>query len=435
MTSSLSRALAWPMALLTLAMAGPAPAGGEPGPGALTLDAAADLAVTDQPLLEGFTAQARAAREEAIAARQLPDPRLVAGIADLPIETRDAFSFTRDTGTQIQIGVMQELTRSAKRASRGELAEAGARRLEAERAMSRQAIRRDASLAWLELWRSGRILALTRASLDAARAQSQAMAIALRSGRNSQAEYLAARLDAERLQDAVSSAEQDIAHARNVLARWIGDAADRPVTAEPPVPPALPVLETVIERARNHPRVAVERARLEAAQSAVALAKTAYAPDWRVELEYANRPVYSDMVSVRIGVDLPLFTRERQDRGVAAALAMQDANDSALQDVLRQVEAEARLHHHNWEHDLRRLAFYDSEIQTQADARIASAVAGWRGGRGALREILDARRAALDVRLARLQLQYDLVRRVVELTYAGVFDTGTGADTQEIHHE
>jgi cobalt-zinc-cadmium efflux system outer membrane protein len=71
----------------------------------------------------------------------LPDPQLITAIQDLPVNTDDAYSFRRDSDTQILAGVMQEFPR------------AGKRRLRAEQRLMPRSVRRDASLAWLELWR------------------------------------------------------------------------------------------------------------------------------------------------------------------------------------------------------------------------------------------------------------------------------------------
>ena len=68
-------------------------------------------------------AAARGAREMAVAAGQLPDPVLRAGVDNLPVNGPDAWSLDRDFMTMRRIGVMQEYVSSAKRA-----ATAGARR-------------------------------------------------------------------------------------------------------------------------------------------------------------------------------------------------------------------------------------------------------------------------------------------------------------------
>lgn len=393
---------------------------------ALDLDEAADLAVTAQPLLDGLDAQARAARESAVAARQLPDPQLLTGIRDLPVNTGDAYSFTRDSDTQIQIGVAQEFPRAEKRRLRGELSEREAAWLDAEHQLALRTIRRDASLAWLELWRYDQALRLTRASLREAQAQMQAVEIALKTGSATQTEFLGARLEAGRLQDAVTGVEQSVARARNALSRWIGESAFRPVRPELPSVPELPSLETVLERVRSHPQLAGVMAQAAAAQTGAELAQADYKPDWRVELGYGYRPAFSEMVMLQVGVDLPVFTRNRQDRGVSAALARKKAAESAVEDASRQLAAEARLNHQDWERLTVRLDGYDSNLLPQSASRIEAALVGWRSGRGGLRDVLDARRAALELQMARLDLQLDTARDFIQLEYLGAFEPSPG---------
>lgn len=397
---------------------------------ALEMGEAQMLAVTRQPLLEGLNAQARAERESAIASEQLPDPKLFGGIQDLPVTSGDAGSFTRDSDTQIQVGVMQEFPRAAKRHLRGALNEREADRLDADHHLAGRTIRRDAALAWLELWRYDQARMLTRANLREAEAQTQAVEIALKTGTATQAELLASRVEAGRLRDALAGSEQSIEHARNLLSRWIGEAAFRPVCPDLPASPPLPPLEVVLERVHSHPHLGGLRVQIAAAETAADLAKAEYAPDWRVELGYADRPAFSEMVSLQVGIDLPVFTRNRQDRGLAAALAKQDAAESAVQDALRQLESEARLNHHDSLRLVERLKNYDAELLPQAGSRVEAAIAGWGAGRNALREVLDGRRATLELQMARLELQHDAAKHVVQLHYLGAYD-GVAENTHE----
>lgn len=388
---------------------------------ALELEQTAQLAVAHQPLLDGLDAQARAARESAIAAGQLPDPQFAFGIQDLPANTRDAGSFTRDSDTQIRVGVTQEFPRAAKRRLRSALEQREAERLDAEHLLAERSIRRDASLAWLELWKYDQALMLDRASLREAEAQLQAVEIALKTGTATQAELLGARVDAGRLRDAVAGAEQSVEHARSALSRWIGEAALRPVCPELPTPPPLPALPLVLERVRTHPHLGGLRAQIATAETGAELAKADYAPDWRVAFGYADRPAFSEMVSLQFGIDLPVFARNRQDRGLAAALARGEVADAAEKDALRQLQAEARLNHHDWERLSERLKTYDSGLLPDSANRIEAALASWGAGRNALREVLEARRAALELRMARLELQHDAAKHFVQLTYLGAY--------------
>lgn len=261
----------------------------------------------------------------------------------------------------------------------------------------------------------------------------QAVEIALRTGSATQAEFLAARLEVGRLQDAVSGAEQSIEHARSGLSRWIGQSAFRPVCPDLPKTPELPSLDVLLERVRTHPHLAGFTAQVAAAQTNAQLAQAGYAPDWRVELGYANRPAFSDMVTLQVGIDLPVFTHNRQDRTLNAALAQQEAAESAVEDASRQLSAEARLNHHDWQRLTTRLQDYDSNLLPQSASRIEAALAGWRSGRGMLRDVLEARRAALELQMARLDLQHDIAKHTVQLTYLGAFETASNAG--ENRHE
>lgn len=400
-------------------------------PPTLGLNEASDLAIAAQPLLLNLDAQARASRESAVAAGQLPDPQVKAGLMNLPVDTGEAYSFRKDSDTAFQIGLSQEFTRGEKRRLRGELLGREADRYNAEEKLTRQSIRRDSALAWLEAWRYQRLLQLTQASQHQAEVQMQLVEIALRTNSATQAEYLSARLEVNRLKDAASAAEQGTAHSRSMLSRWIGDAAWRPISDQPLQFPALPNLDAVLARVNAHPSLGVYAAKVASAQSGIDLAKTSYAPDWRAELAYSHRPAYSNMVSVQVGIDLPFFTGNRQDRNLAAALAQKDAAETLVEDQRRQLIAEARLNHHDFNRLQERIRDYDLTLIPQSDARIEAALISWRSARGPLRDVIDARRAALEVQMSRLDLYFDQSRHFIQLNYLGAYETAS----VEISHE
>jgi cobalt-zinc-cadmium efflux system outer membrane protein len=389
----------------------------------LGMHEASQLALQHQPLLDGLAAQNRAAREAAIAARQLPDPQLIAGVADLPVNGHDAYSLQRDSDTQLRLGLMQEFPRAEKRRLRGEQVEREAERLLAERHLTERAIRRDTALAWLEVWRYVQLRELLDASLREAGAQVQSAEINYRSGLATLAEVLAARVSQARLQDEAAAAEQSITHARNLLSRWIGDAAWRPLAAAPPAPPADPALEAALQRLRRHPHLSELRARIAAADTGTALARADYRPDWRVEVGYGYRPAFSEMLMLQVGVDLPVFTGQRQDRRLASALAQQEAAAAALADGLRQHETELRLNLEDRARLRRRLQYYDEQLLPQARQRTEAALAGWRAARGTLAQVLEARRAELDLAMSRLDLERDAAAHAVQLDYLGAYDS------------
>src|SRR5258706_14581648 len=74
----------------------------------LTLPEATRLALDEQPALVAESATIRALRQEAVAEGQLPDPKLVGGIMQMPVTSDAAFSLREDDFTALSVGLPQE---------------------------------------------------------------------------------------------------------------------------------------------------------------------------------------------------------------------------------------------------------------------------------------------------------------------------------------
>lgn len=385
---------------------------------ALELDAAQELAATRQPLLEAQTAAVAAARESAVAAGQLPDPKLSGGIVDLPIEGTDRFSTRRDNFTMVSVGVMQEFPRAEKRRLLGARGEHEADMADQLLIASRLEVRRDAALAWLGVWQPERAAELARASVRESELQLQATQIAYTAGTASQADVLAARVATAMLRDDLAGLEQSAQVARGRLSRWIGaEAAQRLLCPDLPAWPSPPALDAMLAQLRNHPHLNAHARRVAVAQDEVALAEQAYKPDWGVELAYANRPDFADYVSLSFSIDLPVFTANRQDRGLAAKLAGQSAAEQMREDTFREEEADLRQNWSGWQRLQERLRQFEADILPQSEQRTAVATAAWKAGQGSLASVLEARSMALDVRMKHLELLTDAARLRLNLLY------------------
>jgi len=115
---------------------------------------------------------------------------------------------------------------------------------------------------------------------------------------------------------------------------------------------------------------------------------------------YGKRaPYLSDMVTLQVGVSLPLFTRNRQDRGISAKQAQWDAVQAAHEDARRaQVEAVTRALA-TWQGWNRQIQRYQDTLLPLDRDRATTALAGYRGG-GMLQPWLDARRDEIELRLS-----------------------------------
>ena len=386
-------------------------------PTPLTMEQAAQLATLDQPLLTEREAKIQAEDQQAIAAAQLPDPQLSGGVKELPIDTSEAFSTSRDNFTEFTIGLSQDFPRAEKRRlqrTRKQLdADADRDALENERGM----VRRDASLAWLDLYEAQQSLKLAQRLADEASLQVRSLEKDYGNGKASQADWLAAKVDAGLAADKAHDWLHHVLRLRAGLARWIGDEAQRPIAESLTTPGYLSPLPSLIAGADRHPVIGNLDKQIEASATEVALARQSYKPDYSVEVYYAYRRDFADFVGIQFKVALPYFTKDRQDRGLAAALQQSHASEDRKQDLLRELHTQVNQDYVDRRHYDERVADFDASIIPDAQRRVEAARGSYQAGRGSFDAVLLARRALLDVQLQRLALVVESARAQVRLDY------------------
>jgi outer membrane protein TolC len=383
---------------------------------ALTLEHALQLAQQRSRQLSAQDAAATAAREMAVAAGQLPDPTLKAGINNLPVDGPDRFSLSRDFMTMRSVGVMQELTRADKRRARADRFEREAELASAARNAALAALRRDTAQAWLERHFQQRVRELLQAQRQEAALQVEAAEAGFRGGRGAQADVFAARTAVAQIDERLKQADQQVAVATTRLARWVGDAARQPLG----MPPALSLPDAAALDARlvHHPELALMARQEAVARAEADIAERNRSADWSVELMFSQRgSAYSNMVSVNVSVPLQWDRKNRQDRDLAARLALVDQARAQREEAERVHAAEVRGWIEDWRGRRDRLAHYDSALLPLAGQRTQAALAGYRGGSGPLAAVLEARRMEIDLRIERLRLEMETAALWAQLEY------------------
>ena len=392
----------------------------------LTMEEAARLSLIDQPLLTGRVAKIQAEEQQAVAAAQLPDPRLSGGLKELPIDTPEAFSVRRDNFTEFTIGLSQEFPRAAKRRLQGARKQLDA---DADRAAlnnEQRMVRRDASLAWLDVYEAEQALKLTRRLADEAALQVRSLEKDYSNAKASQADWFAAKVDAGLVEDKAHDWLHHALRMREGLARWIGDDARRPLAEALTMPGFLSPLPSLIASSDHHPVIGSLDKQIEASATDVALARQSYKPDYSIEVYYAYRRDFADFVGVQFTVGLPYFTKDRQDRGLAAALQQSRASEDRKRDLLRELHTQISQDYVDRRHFEERAADFDASIVPDASRRVEAARSAYQSGRGSFDAVLLARRSLLDVRLQRLVLAVESARAQVRLDYWSASQTSPG---------
>lgn len=382
----------------------------------LTLSRVRQLAAADQPQLVAQSAAVQAAREQAVAEGQLPDPRLKLGLQNVPI---DSLALNREPMTQSVIAVEQMLPGGNKRALRAARGQAEAAQLNAELEARRRQIERDAALAYVALRGAQRQLDVARRLSRESANQVESMAPALRTGRGSQADYYAARTMVTMAHHREAELTALVGRARADLSRWIGLAANDALADEADLPLAEPrPLEQMVDALERHPEHAMAAQAVGVAEADIALAREAGRPDKSIEIGYGRRArAFGDMVSIQFAVDLPLFPRDRQDRGVASRVAQRERALALREDHLRALRAETAAAWSDWQSARERQRLVLAEHVPDAAARVESALAAYRGGRGEMAAVIEARRGELETRLLVAEIQAQLERSRIQLAY------------------
>ena len=390
------------------------------------------MAVGRSGQLLAHDALALAAREQAVAAGQLPDPVLKLGIDNLPADGPDRGSLTRDFMTMRRIGIMQEIPRAEKRQLRAEKFAREAERVLALRQLTQANVQRETALAWLDSYYAQAQHDLLQRQIGETGLQVQAADSAFRSNRGTQADVFAARAAVIVLQDRLSQIDRQSRSAALMLARWVGaPAAERPISGSPPWQSTPLRDDGLKEHLKRHPDLLVMGAEIDTAETEARLAQANKQSDWSVEASYARRgPAFSNMVSIGVSIPLQWNPKDRQDREVAARLAGVNDAKARYDDALRKTEAEVGSLLNDWQTGKQRLGRFRDELIPAMRQRTEAALTGYRTGKGDLASALAARRDEIEVRMQALTLEMETARAWAQLNFL-IPDQGVSVPAKE----
>lgn len=408
-----------PVLLLSLA----APALADTLSGNLSLEQAEARSLASHPSIGELQARIRAAEARATAAGQLPDPHLSVGAVNIPVDT---FELDQDPMTQARVGLSQDFPAPGSLGLRAQKERQKGEAYRFRLANTRAELIRQVRKAWLERFYIDRALAeladnlaLFEELLAIARSQ-------YRVGHGLQQEVLLAQLERDRLLDQ----RAELRHRRATADARLGELlatsrtafelpAELPELPEPPDPNALTA------GLRDHPRLRTVTARIAQRRTDVGLARKAYLPDMGMDLAYArrssasvtNRDDLADLFTVQVRISLPLFTRQRQDKRLEAALDEQ----AALRRQRRETHLElSRRIASQWsalEAARERRRLYDETILLESEQTVEASLAAYTTGRLDFLNLVRARLQDLEHQLTRWRLRVDGEQAKAELLY------------------
>ncbi|HEX7029555.1 MAG TPA: TolC family protein [Gammaproteobacteria bacterium] len=371
----------------------------------LSLPAAEALAIQRDAERDRLEIEAEAQAERAVAAGSLPDPELRLGVMNLPV---DSLALDAEPMTQAVIGIRQMLPPGDTldlRTERGRRLAGALRETAAERA-------RQVRLAVREAWFNALTAAAMRTAIDSTRDAVAPLLAAAESrystGSGGQVDFLAAQLRLDRLAERGLRVQEQYAVAIAMLRRWLAEVPETLAPAELPPPAAYGEL---VRRLPSHPLLEAAGARIAAGETGEDIVRETFGPQWGVDFSYgARRGVDAmgrdrpDFASVMVTMSLPLFTGNRQDRELAAAMRETNAARSGRENLLRELAARLDTAWRRHEQISRQLALLDDELLPSARRARESALDAYAANALVFADLVDIETDLLELELRRLEL-------------------------------
>lgn len=371
---------------------------------ALSFDDAQRLAAREAPSLQARTAGVDAARNAAIPADALPDPKLVLGVQNLPIEKQNRWSLNDNSMTMQMVGLAQEVPNRAKRRARAEAASAGIERAAAERRVELLRVRLETARAWIAAHSVERKLALFDALFEENRLFVAAVRARIAGGQGLAADAVAPRQEAALLAERRDELEQQRTQARASLRRWVGPAAEEPLDGTLPRWPLD--AEGYARHLQQHPGLRLYDPLREQARARIREAVAEKRPDWSWEFDYLHRGQrFGDMVNFKVSLDLPLFPGSRQSPSIAAKHAELDRLEAEREDLTREYAERLEAELAERQRLSRASQRYRDSLLPLAREKVQLSMAGYRAGKGGLDALLAARRELLETRLKQIDVE------------------------------
>ncbi|TMP29674.1 transporter [Pseudoalteromonas rubra] len=403
----------------------------------LPLQQAIEQAIAQDPLLQKRHHQQQATYAQGLAAGTLPDPKVSLSMMNLPV---DSWQHDREAMTQLKVGVSQQFGRGDELALKREQLQIASEEYPLLRADRVAQIRAQVTQLWLDTYLAERTIALIEQDkalfeqlVDVSKA-SYANVV----GRTRQQDVIRAQLELVQLDDRLSVEYQKRESARAQLLAWLRGAQAHIAWSDINLPETLPQLkvavpaifvqgkpdaERLLARLTSHPVVLAQDVRIEAAGKGVAIARQQYKPQWGVNASYGYRSDMpdgssrADFFSLGVTLDVPLFTDNRQDQWLNSAQSNREAIKTdkllLLRELSGQVEKEAS--------QLRRLSerqtLFREQLLQQTHEQAEAALTAYTNDNGDFAEVVRARIAELNARVAAKQIDVDALKTVARLNY------------------
>ncbi|GJL73539.1 MAG: RND transporter [Nitrosomonas sp.] len=350
----------------------------------MTLNAATQLAVQNNPDLAQMRARAEAMAAIPSQVSTLPDPEISFNARNLPINT---FNTGQEDMTMIGPGISQAIPFPGKLALRGQAAdfEAGAALQNVTEA--RAWLISNVKNTWWRIFFLDQALLIVKNNQVLLRQFVQIASTKYEVGEGLQQDVLLAQVELSNLLDQQLILEgarrNSVAQLNAILDREANQPVILPEKIAEQLPSIIPEV-TLYQLAKNaRALLASKQESINAAQARVELARRDYYPDFKFGAFYGfrgDRPTgvdRADLLTLNMSVNIPIFAARKQAKAVDQRNSELMQQKYVLQDEWNKVRAQISQNYSDFKRASEQVTLFKTGIIPQASQTVASMLAGY----------------------------------------------------------
>ena len=387
----------------------------------LSLEEAGQLAINNDYSLQAISARNHSMQELAVASMQLPDPQLRVGFANLPVDT---FNLGQEPMTQTMIGVKQSFPRGDTRDLARNSIEQSIARSDAEAEDRKYQLLLTVREQYTRIYLFQERLRILRQSRQVFKDLAEITRDYYATGRAYQQDVVAAQLEQLKVEERMENVQQQEQQARARLSELIGDDAYKPLPQFWPELQQPSSAKDIIAGLAEHPKMQAWQHQIMKSKTSEDIARQAYKPGFAVDLAYggrggenANGSNRADLFSVMVSMDIPLFTKNRQDRVLAASISDTSATEFARDDIYRSMKARVEENAAALEQEQVRLKLYQEHLLPQATYNAEAAFEAYQNAVDDLTTLMRARIGEYELKLSNADLRAEEIITRARLLY------------------
>ncbi len=318
-----------------------------------------------------------------------------------------AFDFPRytigtDPNSMAGVSIRQGLLSSGRRHAAREVATAETTERDAEQRMLAADIATEVRVQYARLYAIDRARETLADAAQLEKMLEATVSARYAAGQTEQANLLRVQLEQTRIGQQAADLLAERVGVQAAINRLTNDPPDSPIGRVADLPPAgLPAAAgSLVDRStKEAPAVAFRSSEVDVARRQVEARRQELKPAWTVGGGLYWQGGWDRMVSLTVGIELPLWNKKRKQLPlIAAAESDQRAAQLELENTTTEVRAEATRLLAEYRNAVDQIERYRSALLPQNSAALDATRASYLGGRGDFVSVLDEFRRWVDLR-------------------------------------